>query len=60
MVTLLERSGVEVDFPAARTCCGLPQFNTDYRHETEPLVRRMADAFAGTSTSSPPPAPARP
>ncbi|WEH13062.1 (Fe-S)-binding protein [Streptomyces sp. VNUA24] len=46
-VKLLERLGVEVDFPAAQTCCGQPQFNTGYRRETEPLVRRMARAFEG-------------
>jgi L-lactate dehydrogenase complex protein LldE len=47
VVTLLERLGVEVDFPAAQTCCGQPQFNTGYRRETEPLVRRTAAAFDG-------------
>ncbi|MEU6259721.1 (Fe-S)-binding protein [Streptomyces sp. NPDC047043] len=46
-VRLLERLGVDVDFPAAQTCCGQPQFNTGYRRETEPLVRRMARAFEG-------------
>ncbi|GAA3378093.1 (Fe-S)-binding protein [Streptomyces sannanensis] len=45
VVTLLERLGVEVGFPAAQTCCGQPQFNTGYRHETEPLIRRYAAAF---------------
>ncbi|MEU6082428.1 (Fe-S)-binding protein [Streptomyces sp. NPDC047108] len=45
VVTLLERLGVEVDFPAAQSCCGQPQFNTGYRHETEPLVLRYAAAF---------------
>lgn len=45
VVTLLERLGVRVDFPVAQTCCGQPQFNTGYRHETEPLVRRYAAAF---------------
>lgn len=44
-VALLERLGVRVDFPAAQTCCGQPQYNTGYRHETEPLVRRYAAAF---------------
>jgi len=44
---LLERLGCEVHFPQAQTCCGQPQFNTGYRRETEPLVHRMADAFAG-------------
>ncbi|EST38957.1 hypothetical protein N566_04670 [Streptomycetaceae bacterium MP113-05] len=46
-VTLLERLGAEVDFPAAQTCCGQPQYNTGYRRETEPLLRRTAAAFAG-------------
>ncbi|MFD5033840.1 (Fe-S)-binding protein [Streptomyces sp. NPDC058220] len=46
-VRLLERLGVEVDFPDAQSCCGQPQFNTGYRRETEPLVRRMARAFEG-------------
>ncbi|MBD0424589.1 (Fe-S)-binding protein [Streptomyces sp. NPDC052309] len=46
-VKVLERLGVEVDFPAAQTCCGQPQFNTGYRRATEPLVHRMARAFEG-------------
>ncbi|SOB88642.1 (Fe-S)-binding protein [Streptomyces sp. 1331.2] len=47
VVRLLERLGVEVDFPQAQTCCGQPQFNTGYRRETAPLARRTAAAFAG-------------
>ncbi|RKN38581.1 (Fe-S)-binding protein [Streptomyces hoynatensis] len=47
VVRLLERLGVDVDFPAVQSCCGQPQFNTGYRHETEPLVRRFARAFEG-------------
>ncbi|MGD3109078.1 (Fe-S)-binding protein [Streptomyces sp. YGL11-2] len=45
VVTLLERLGVEVDFPGAQSCCGQPQFNTGYRHAAEPLVRRFDRAF---------------
>ncbi|MBB5118868.1 Fe-S oxidoreductase [Streptomyces eurocidicus] len=45
VVSLLERLGVRVDFPTAQSCCGQPMFNTGYRHETEPLVRRYAAAF---------------
>ncbi|ADI05400.1 hypothetical protein SBI_02279 [Streptomyces bingchenggensis BCW-1] len=45
VVTLLERLGVEVGFPPGQSCCGQAQFNTGYRHETEPLVRRFAEAF---------------
>lgn len=47
VVRLLERLGVDVDFPAAQSCCGQPQYNTGYRRETEPLLRRTAAAFAG-------------
>ncbi|MEU9717894.1 (Fe-S)-binding protein [Streptomyces sp. NPDC047976] len=47
VVRLLERLGVQVDFPAAQSCCGQPQYNTGYRHEAEPLLRRTAAAFAG-------------
>jgi L-lactate dehydrogenase complex protein LldE len=47
VVTLLERLGVEVDFPMAQTCCGQAHYNTGYRHQAEPLVRRYAAAFAG-------------
>ncbi|MFJ5222780.1 (Fe-S)-binding protein [Streptomyces sp. NPDC088400] len=44
-VRLLERLGVDVGFPEEQSCCGQPQFNTGYRRETEPLVRRMTRAF---------------
>ncbi|MFE2142266.1 (Fe-S)-binding protein [Streptomyces sp. NPDC059456] len=47
VVRLLERLGVGVDFPAAQSCCGQPQYNTGYRRESEPLLRRTAEAFAG-------------
>ncbi|MFD7234529.1 (Fe-S)-binding protein [Streptomyces syringium] len=45
VVTLLERLGVQVEFPMAQSCCGQPQFNTGYRHQAEPLMRRYATAF---------------
>ncbi|RBM17534.1 (Fe-S)-binding protein [Streptomyces sp. PT12] len=47
VVSLLERLGVEVEFPVEQSCCGQAQFNSGYRHETEPLVRRFARAFDG-------------
>ena len=47
VVTLLGRLGHEVEFPAAQTCCGQMHFNSGYRDECIPLVRRFADAFAG-------------
>ncbi|MEU0275861.1 (Fe-S)-binding protein [Streptomyces sp. NPDC006307] len=47
VVRLLRRLGTEVDFPAQQTCCGQPQYNTGYRRETLPLVRRTVRAFEG-------------
>jgi L-lactate dehydrogenase complex protein LldE len=47
VVRLLERLGVDVDFPVGQTCCGQAHYNTGYRHEAEPLARRYADVFAG-------------
>ncbi|WP_236239483.1 (Fe-S)-binding protein [Streptomyces sp. CC228A] len=46
VVRLLERLGVAVDFPLAQSCCGQPQYNTGYRREAEPLLRRFDAAFA--------------
>jgi L-lactate dehydrogenase complex protein LldE len=46
-VALLERLGVEVDFPPAQTCCGQMHFNSGYRRECVPLVRDYATTFAG-------------
>jgi L-lactate dehydrogenase complex protein LldE len=45
-VTLLERLGVEVGFPAGQTCCGQPMVNTGYVTEAVPAVRAFVDAFA--------------
>jgi L-lactate dehydrogenase complex protein LldE len=45
-VTLLERLGVHVEFPAAQTCCGQMHFNSGYRKECVGLVRHFADVFA--------------
>jgi len=47
VVVLLRRLGQDVDFPEAQTCCGQLHFNTGYRDECVPLVRRFVDAFAG-------------
>jgi L-lactate dehydrogenase complex protein LldE len=45
-VKLLERLGVEVEFPEEQTCCGQMHFNTGYQRETIPLVRRFVDVFS--------------
>jgi L-lactate dehydrogenase complex protein LldE len=47
VVTVLERLGVEVDFPTGQTCCGQMHANSGYREEALPLVRRFAETFAG-------------
>jgi L-lactate dehydrogenase complex protein LldE len=46
-VTVLERLGVQVDFPEEQTCCGQMHFNTGYHAEAVPLARRFVRAFAG-------------
>ena len=47
VVSLLERLGVEVDFPLAQTCCGQMHFNTGYRDACTPMVQGFAETFAG-------------
>jgi L-lactate dehydrogenase complex protein LldE len=46
MVSVLERLGVELDFPREQTCCGQMHYNTGYARETLPLVRRFVRVFA--------------
>jgi L-lactate dehydrogenase complex protein LldE len=46
-VRLLKGLGHDVEFPDGQTCCGQMHFNTGYRSECVPLVRRFADAFEG-------------
>ncbi|MER8193551.1 (Fe-S)-binding protein [Streptomyces microflavus] len=46
VVRLLNRLGVDVDFPLGQTCCGQPHYNTGYRRQAEPLAHRFADVFA--------------
>jgi L-lactate dehydrogenase complex protein LldE len=44
-VTVLERLGVQVDFPQQQTCCGQMHFNTGYRDTAADLARRFATVF---------------
>jgi len=46
-VEVLERLGIEVDFPLSQTCCGQMHFNTGYQREAIPLVRRFVEIFKG-------------
>jgi hypothetical protein len=45
MVALLERLGMQLDFPREQTCCGQMHYNTGYVRETLPLVRRFVRVF---------------
>jgi L-lactate dehydrogenase complex protein LldE len=47
VVTLMRRLGVEVEFPAAQTCCAQPMVNTGYLDEAVPVVRNFVNAFEG-------------
>lgn len=47
VVALLRRLGVDVEFPAAQTCCAQPMVNTGYLDEAVPVVRGFVDAFEG-------------
>ena len=45
VVAVLERLGHTVEFRAAQTCCGQMHFNTGYRREAIPMVRRFLQIF---------------
>jgi L-lactate dehydrogenase complex protein LldE len=44
-VEILERHGVDIDFPRAQTCCGQPMANTGCLKETRPLARKFFRIF---------------
>lgn len=46
-VDVLERHGVEVDYPEAQTCCGQPMANSGMGDAARPLVERFAQIFGG-------------
>src|SRR5215470_1523826 len=45
-VTVLERLGHQVEFPAAQACCGQMHVNTGYQREALPLIRRYVEVFS--------------
>ena len=45
MVKLLRKLGVEVDFPAGQTCCGMPLFNSGYHDEAAAVAARTVALF---------------
>lgn len=44
-VRVLERLGVDVDFPPQQTCCGQPAFNSGFDEEARSVAESMLDAF---------------
>ncbi len=46
VVDILNRCGVEVDFPEQQTCCGQPAFNSGYADEARTVATTLLDAFA--------------
>ena len=44
-VNVLKRLGVDLDFPAAQTCCGQPAFNAGFWSDAKPLARRTIELF---------------
>jgi L-lactate dehydrogenase complex protein LldE len=50
MARVLKRLGVELDFPAAQTCCGQPAFNSGFRSEARSLARRFVKLFESSET----------
>lgn len=44
-VKLLERLGVEVEFPTEQSCCGQMHYNTGYRKDTGLLARKFVEDF---------------
>jgi L-lactate dehydrogenase complex protein LldE len=48
VVHLLERLGVEVEFPREQTCCGQMHFNSGYTREATALARRFVDVFGSS------------
>ncbi len=48
MVTVLERLGVQCEFPEAQTCCGQPMFNSGFQSQARDLARKWIDVFDRT------------
>jgi L-lactate dehydrogenase complex protein LldE len=49
VVRVLERGGVQVEFPADQTCCGQPAFNAGLRQQALPMARQTIQVFENTS-----------
>jgi L-lactate dehydrogenase complex protein LldE len=45
IVDILERLGLDVEFPAAQTCCGQPAYNAGLRDDARPLAEHTIKVF---------------
>lgn len=45
-VEILERLGIEVDYPEQQTCCGQPLWNAGHAEDAAALARRFVECFA--------------
>jgi L-lactate dehydrogenase complex protein LldE len=45
-VEVLEKCGVDVEFPTAQTCCGQPMANTGCTEQAQPLAEKFLQVFA--------------
>ncbi len=45
-VQILERHGVEVDFPEGQTCCGQPAYNSGYETDAKKAAKQMIRTFS--------------
>ena len=48
VVEILERAGVQVEFPQGQTCCGQPAFNTGMRKEARAMAQHTIRVFEDT------------
>ncbi len=44
-VRLLERAGLEVEFPERQTCCGQPAYNSGFQHVTRQFAEHFLNVF---------------
>lgn len=48
MLKVLQRLGLQVEFPAQQTCCGQPAFNAGLRSQARPLAEHTLRVFEAT------------
>lgn len=48
MLKVLERSGLDVEFPPEQTCCGQPAFNAGMRNDARLMAEHTIRVFEGT------------